>query len=46
MTPYYMMISQVMQPEFSAALSGIRTPQEALESARKQVEHILGQEVP
>ena len=45
-TPYYMMISQVMQPEFSAALSGIRTPQEALESARKQVEHILGQEVP
>jgi multiple sugar transport system substrate-binding protein len=40
-TPYYMMITQVMQPEFSAALAGIKTPQEALASAQKQIEHIL-----
>jgi multiple sugar transport system substrate-binding protein len=40
-TPYYMMITQVMQPEFSAALSGIKTPDEALKSAQKQIEHIL-----
>jgi multiple sugar transport system substrate-binding protein len=43
-TPYYMMITQVLQPEFSAALSGIKSPEEALRSARKQVEHILGGE--
>ncbi len=41
-TPYYMMITQVMQPEFSAALSGVKTPQAALDSAQKQIEHILG----
>lgn len=40
-TPYYMMITQVMQPEFSAALSGIKTPEEALNSAQKQIEHIM-----
>jgi len=40
-SPYYMMITQVMQPEFSAALSGIKTPEEALRSARKQIEHIM-----
>lgn len=40
-SPYYMMITQVMQPEFSAALSGIKTPEEALKSAQKQIEHIL-----
>jgi multiple sugar transport system substrate-binding protein len=43
-TPYYMMISQVMQPEFSAALSGIKTPEESLKSAQKQIEHIIGAE--
>lgn len=40
-TPYYMMISQVMQPEFSAVLSEIKTPGEALRSAREQMEFIL-----
>ncbi len=40
-SPYYMMITQVMQPEFSAALSGIKTPAEALRSAQKQIAHIL-----
>jgi multiple sugar transport system substrate-binding protein len=40
-TPYYMMITQVLQPEFSAVLSGIKTPEAALDSAQKQIEHIL-----
>lgn len=40
-SPYYMMMTQVMQPEFSAALSGIKTPEEALVSAQKQIEHIM-----
>jgi multiple sugar transport system substrate-binding protein len=41
-SPYYMMITQVIQPEFSAALAGIKTPEEALISAQRQIEHILG----
>ncbi len=41
-TPFYLMLSQVMQPEFSAALTGIRSPEKALGSARKQMEYILG----
>jgi multiple sugar transport system substrate-binding protein len=41
-TPYYMMLTQVLQPEFSAALVGIRTPEAALASAQKQALHILG----
>jgi multiple sugar transport system substrate-binding protein len=40
-TPFYMMISQVMQPEFSAVLTGIKDPGEALKSAQRQVEFIL-----
>jgi multiple sugar transport system substrate-binding protein len=40
-TPYYLMITQVMQPEFSAVVSGIRTPEEALRAAEKQVRHIM-----
>jgi multiple sugar transport system substrate-binding protein len=43
-TPFYMMISQVMQPEFSAALSRIKEPEEALKSAREQIEFILSAE--
>lgn len=41
-TPYYMMITQVLQPEFSAVIAGIRTPEAALVSADKQIRHILG----
>jgi multiple sugar transport system substrate-binding protein len=40
-SPYYMMITQVMQPEFSAAISGIKSPEEALASAQKLMGHIL-----
>ncbi len=43
-TPYYMMLSQVMQPEFSAILTGIKDPETALQSARRQMEHILALE--
>jgi multiple sugar transport system substrate-binding protein len=43
-TPYYMMITHVLQAEFSAALSGIKSPEEALGSVRKQVEHMVGGE--
>lgn len=43
-TPYYMMITQVLQSEFSAAISGIRTVDKALESAERQISHILGVE--
>lgn len=43
-TPYYMMLTQVMQPEFSAVLTGIRSPSEALRSARRQMDYILGLE--
>jgi multiple sugar transport system substrate-binding protein len=40
-SPYYMMMSQVMQPEFSAAITGIKAPADALHAAQKQIEHIL-----
>jgi len=40
-SPYYMNMTQVMQSEFSAAISEIRTPKEALDSAQKQITHIL-----
>ncbi len=36
-TPYYLMLSQVLQPEFSAALVGRKTPEAALASVRKQM---------
>lgn len=42
--PYYMMITQVMQTEFSTALSGIKRPGGALNYAQKQIVHILGVE--
>lgn len=44
-TPYYMMMTQVLQPEFSAVLAGIRSPEDALSSAQKQVRHILGEKL-
>lgn len=43
-TPYYMMMTQVLQPEFSAVISGIKTPEQALKSLQRQIEYILGVE--
>lgn len=40
-SPYYVMITQIMQPEFSAAISGIRTPEAALKSISKQIDYLL-----
>lgn len=40
-TPYYMMLSQVMQPAFSAVISGIESPEEALNAACTQMAYIL-----
>lgn len=43
-TPYYMLMTQVMQSEFSAALSGTKSPEDALKSAQEQIEQMLGAE--
>ena len=40
-TPYYLMISTTVQPEFSAALVRVKTPRVALEHARLRLEHLL-----
>jgi hypothetical protein len=39
-----MMISQVLQSEFSAVIVGIKTPEEALRAAEKHLKFILGPE--
>jgi multiple sugar transport system substrate-binding protein len=41
-TPYYNMISDVLQSEFSAGVTGIRTPEAALSRAQRLVDHITG----
>jgi multiple sugar transport system substrate-binding protein len=42
-TPYYAMISDTLQGEFSAAVTGIRTPADALHRAQTLVDHIMGE---
>jgi len=39
-TPYYGMLSDVLQSEFSAIVSGIRPPEVALDRAQKLLDHI------
>ncbi|MGH7599136.1 MAG: ABC transporter substrate-binding protein [bacterium] len=41
-TPYYLMISQILQAEFSAIITGIKPPEKGLDDARKQIEFLLG----
>jgi multiple sugar transport system substrate-binding protein len=41
-TPYYLMLSTTVQPEFSAALVGVKTPRLALAHARRRLEYMLG----
>lgn len=43
-TPYYLMLSQVLQPELSAAIVGVRSPETALVQARRQMAAVLGRE--
>jgi multiple sugar transport system substrate-binding protein len=42
-TPYWLMVSEELQPGLSAAIAGIRAPREALARAAVEVEHILGE---
>jgi multiple sugar transport system substrate-binding protein len=41
-TPYYLMLSTTVQPEFSAALVGVKTPEQALADAKRRLEYMLG----
>jgi multiple sugar transport system substrate-binding protein len=41
-TPYYLMISQILQPELSAIVAGISSPEQAMGNAARQIEHLLG----
>jgi multiple sugar transport system substrate-binding protein len=41
-TPYYGMVSDILQSEFSAAISGIRSPQAALSRAQTQCDRVMG----
>jgi len=40
-TPYYRMISQILQPELSAVVADIRSPEEAMRIATQQIERVL-----
>jgi multiple sugar transport system substrate-binding protein len=41
-TPYYLMLSTTVQPEFSAVLVGVKTPRQALHDSRRRLEYMLG----
>lgn len=43
-TPYYLMLSQALQPELSAVVVGAKSPQAALASARRQIARLVGLE--
>jgi trehalose/maltose transport system substrate-binding protein len=43
-TPYYLMMSQILQAEFSAIIAGIKSPEQGLDEARRQIEFLLGNE--
>jgi multiple sugar transport system substrate-binding protein len=43
-TPYYLMISQILQPELSAVVTGLRRPEDAMQTAQRQIEHLLGEQ--
>jgi len=45
-TPFYLMLSQVLQGELSAAVTGIKPAQAALSEADRQIRRILAMEVP
>ena len=40
-TPYYLMLSQVLQPELSAVVAGLRSPEEAMARAARQIDRVL-----
>jgi multiple sugar transport system substrate-binding protein len=40
-TPYYLMLSTTLQPEFSAALVGVKSPRDAVRHAQKRLTYLL-----
>ena len=40
--PYYLLISSTVQPEFSAALVGVKPPERAIADARARLSYFLG----
>jgi len=43
-TPFYPMVSQILQSEFSAVLANVRDPEVAMSSAERQINHVLGKQ--
>jgi len=43
-TPYYLLISQAVQPEVSAVVVGRKSPKDALEAIRRRVDQIMGEQ--
>lgn len=41
-TPYYGMLTDVLQGEFSAAITGLRSPEDALRRAQAQADRVMG----
>ena len=41
-TPWYQTMSATLQPEFSAAILGIKPPQQALDDARRRLAYFIG----
>ncbi|MDH4084542.1 MAG: ABC transporter substrate-binding protein [Nitrospira sp.] len=41
-TPYYLLLSQAVQPEISAVVVGRKSPAEALDAIRRRVDQIMG----
>ena len=44
-TPYYLLISQAVQPEVSAVVVGRKSPKEAIEAIRRRVDQIMGEQI-
>ena len=44
-TPYYLLISQAVQPEVSAVVVGRKSPKEAIEDIRRRVDQIMGKQI-
>ena len=42
-SPYYMAMTQIMQPEFSAAISRVKSPEEALREIEKGIKKVIQQ---
>ncbi len=42
-SPYYQLVADALQAEFSAGVAGLRSPEEALRRAQRQVDRIAGQ---